>query len=226
MFVNVPSRRKPRPALATYALVLTSVTVFVAAWALGPDTHQRWLQVFGVAPGAWAQLAQSSGRDILAAVWRLASALFIHANGIHLIGNMVFLLVFGAAAEKPLGAQRLLFLFVFCGMAANLVGALFYPTSALPIVGSSGAVSALVGAYATLFPHSRLGLVLPLGAFFEFVRMPAYGLIGLWVLVQALMFMLASGGAAIAWPVHLAGFAFGVVFALASRSAIARRLRN
>ncbi len=226
MFVHVPSRRKPRAALATYTLVTISAAVFFVGWALGPEVRQRWMVGFGVQPGDWAVIAQSSGRQIWAAIWNLASALFIHANGIHLLGNLVFLLVFGASAEKPLGANRLLFLFLVCGMAANLVGALVYPSSSSPIIGSSGAVSALVGAYATLFPNSRLGLVLPLGAFFEFVRMPAYGLIGLWVLVQALMYVLASGTVAIAWPVHLAGFGFGVLFALASRSAIARRLRN
>jgi membrane associated rhomboid family serine protease len=111
-------------------------------------------------------------------------------------------------------------------MAANLFGAWWFPAQAAPIIGSSGAVSALVGAYATLFPRSRLGLMLPLGAFLEFVRMPAYGLIGLWVLVQVLMFVLTPGGSPVAWPVHLAGFACGVGYALLSRDAIARRLRN
>ena len=226
MFVHVPSRRKPRAALATYALVAVSAAIFLTGLWHGQETQKRWLLTFGVLPGDWIQFAQSTGSQMLATIARLASALFVHGNGVHLLGNLVFLLVFGASAEKPLGARRLLFLFLVCGMAANLVGALTFRTSVVPIVGSSGAVSALVGAYATLFPYSRLGLVLPLGAFFEFVRMPAYGLIGLWVLVQALMFVLAPEGVAVAWPVHLAGFAFGVAYALASRDAIARRLRN
>ena len=226
MFVHVPSRRKPRAALATYALVALSAAIFLAGLWQGPEAHQRWLLTFGVSPTDWTNLANSTASEMVKTTARLASALFVHGNGVHLLGNLVFLLVFGASAEKPLGARRLLFLFLFCGMAANLVGAVTFRTSTVPIVGSSGAVSALVGAYATLFPYSRLGLVLPLGAFFEFVRMPAYGLIGLWVLVQALMFVLAPDGVAVAWPVHLAGFAFGVAYALASRDAIARRLRN
>ena len=226
MFVHVPSRRKPRAAHATYALVALSAAIFLIGLWRGPDTQQRWMQDFGVSPADWSNLAHVGGGHLLSATARLASALFVHGNGVHLLGNLVFLLVFGASAEKPLGARRLLFLFLVCGMAANLVGALTFRTLTVPIVGSSGAVSALVGAYATLFPYSRLGLVLPLGAFFEFVRMPAYGLIGLWVLVQALMFVLAPDGVAVAWPVHLAGFAFGVAYALASREAIARRLRN
>ena len=226
MFVHVPSRRKPRPAIATYFLVALSIAMFVAWWGQSPEARTRWLHLLGVLPSDWVAIASQGSKVFVLHVFRLATALFVHADGLHLIGNLVFLLVFGASAEKPLGAPRLIALFLLCGMAANLVGALWFPAQSAPIIGSSGAVSALVGAYATLFPRSRLGLMLPLGAFFEFVRMPAYGLIGLWVLVQVLMFVLTPGGSPIAWPVHLAGFACGVGYALLSRDAIARRLRN
>jgi membrane associated rhomboid family serine protease len=226
MFVHVPSRRKPRAAVATYFLVALCIAMFVVWSTQAPELRARWVNMLGVMPSDWANLPGVASSAIVPRILRLASALFVHADGLHLIGNLVFLLVFGASAEKPLGASRLLALFLLCGMTANLVGALWFPAGTAPIIGASGAVSALVGAYATLFPRSRLGLMLPLGAFFEFVRMPAYSLIGLWVLVQALMFVLTPGGSPVAWPVHLAGFACGVVYALLSRNAIARRLRN
>ncbi len=226
MFVQVPSRRKPRPAIATYALLLLSIAMFAAWWLQEPNLRTQWLQRFGVLPGEWLGFGDLGGGAAFVVVSRLVTALFVHADALHLIGNLVFLAVFGVSAERPLGPWRLLALFLICGMAANLAGALVFSQQGGPIIGSSGAVSALVGAYATLFPRSRLGLVLPLGAFFEFVRMPAYGLIGLWVLVQALMYVLTPAGASIAWPVHLAGFASGVVYALLARGAIARRLRN
>ncbi|MBI2396283.1 MAG: rhomboid family intramembrane serine protease [Xanthomonadales bacterium] len=226
MFVHVPSRRKPRPALATYALVLLSVAMFAAWWLQEPMLRAQWLQRFGVLPGDWIGLGHPGAGLSVALVSRLATALFLHVDALHLIGNLVFLVVFGVSAERPLGAWRLLLLFVACGMLANAVGAAVFSAQGGPIIGSSGAVSALVGAYVTLFPRSRLGLVVPLGAFLEFVRMPAYGLIGLWVLVQALMYALTPAGASIAWPVHLAGFVSGVAYALLSRAAIARRLRN
>jgi membrane associated rhomboid family serine protease len=226
MFVHVPSRRKPRAAIATYALVALSVAMFVA-WRMQPmELRLSWVQALGVIPADWVDWPTHSAGVVVSHMLRLASALFVHADGLHLVGNVVFLLVFGASAEKPMGAPRLLALFLICGMCANLAGALWYATDHVPIIGASGAVSALVGAYATLFPRSRLGLMLPLGALLELVRMPAYSLIGLWVLVQALMFVLMPGGATVAWPVHLAGFACGVAFALLSRNAIARRLRN
>lgn len=226
MFVHVPSRRKPRPALATYTLVCVSILLFVLGNVLDADKPDRWMTAFAVHPSQWVNLTELPGWQMARLIAQLATALFLHADGIHLLGNLIFLLVFGASAEKLLGGWRLLALFLLCGMAANLVGTLAFPNSALPIIGSSGAVSALVGAYATLFPRSRLGLVLPLGAFLEFVRMPAYALIGLWLLVQALMYVLARDSAMIAWPVHLAGFVLGMLYAVLSRAAIARRLRN
>jgi membrane associated rhomboid family serine protease len=94
------------------------------------------------------------------------------------------------------------------------------------VIGASGAISAIIGAYMTLFPGARLGLVLPLGVFLEFVRMPAIVLIGLWVLVQVAFSVVGDHYGRIAWVVHLAGFVSGVVFALASRQAISRRLRQ
>ena len=226
MFVHVPSRRKPQTAIATYFLVALSIAMFVVWWIQPPEARTRWVHLFGGLSADWVAITSQGSKALAVHVMRLASALFVHADGLHLIGNLVFLLVFGASAEKPLGAARLITLFLLCGMAANLFGAWWFPAQAAPIIGSSGAVSALVGAYATLFPRSRLGLMLPLGAFLEFVRMPAYGLIGLWVLVQVLMFVLTPGGSPVAWPVHLAGFACGVGYALLSRDAIARRLRN
>ena len=226
MFVQVPSRRKPRPSWATYALVLASAMCFLALAAQGETNQAAWIERLGVVPSRFT----STAGDIAPGgnwIWTsLFSALFVHASLIHLIGNLVFLLAFGVTAERLLGARRLMALYLCCGMAANIVGIVSLSPSSTPLIGASGAVSALVGAYAVLFPRARLGLVLPLGAFVEFVRLPAYVLIGLWMLVQLLMYVLGPADAAVAWPVHLAGFAFGVVFAWTSRAAIARRLRN
>jgi len=94
------------------------------------------------------------------------------------------------------------------------------------VIGASGAVSALIGAYLALFPGARLGVVLPLGLFLEFVRVPAFLLIGLWVLLQVLFAYSGPAFGAVAWPAHIAGFLFGVVFALLTKAAIARRLRR
>jgi membrane associated rhomboid family serine protease len=226
MFVQVPSRRKPRPPLATYALVLVSLACFIALLMQDSSMQQQWVQRLGVVPQQIAALGSTAAPSWGLVLSSLLSALFVHASWVHLIGNLVFLLAFGVTAERLLGARRLMGLYLICGMLANAAGAALLAPSATPVIGASGAVSALVGAYAALFPRARLGLVLPLGAFVEFVRVPAYALIGLWVLVQMLMYVLGPDDATVAWPVHIAGFALGVTFAWTSRSAIARRLRN
>jgi membrane associated rhomboid family serine protease len=95
----------------------------------------------------------------------------------------------------------------------------------LPIIGCSGAVSAVVGTYVALFPRAKLGLVLPLGLYLEFVRVPAYLLIGIWVLLQLLFSYAGPSYGAYVWWAHIGGFMVGLVFALFSRDAVARRLR-
>ena len=159
-------------------------------------------------------------------VLRLFSGLFLHADWIHLTGNLVFLLIFGPPAERVMGGVRFLLLFLLGGAVANLAAVIAISTPDNIIIGASGAVSAVIGAYLALFPGARLGVVLPLGLFLQFVRVPASLLIGLWALLQV---VLAYGGpsfGAVAWAAHLGGFCFGIVFALVTRAAIARRLRR
>ena len=137
--------------------------------------------------------------------------------------------VSGAQAGKliyPLAPWRSLLLFLFAGALANIAAAwsLDHPTSI--IIGASGAVSAIIGAYLALFPRARLGLVLPLGLFLEFVRTPASLLIGIWALLQLLFTFIGPAFGPVAWWAHVTGFMLGVVFALLSRPAIARRLRQ
>ena len=95
-----------------------------------------------------------------------------------------------------------------------------------PIIGCSGAVSAVVGAYLVLFPRARLGVVLPLGLYMEFVRVPAALLIALWVLLQLAFTYAGPGFGEVVWWSHIAGFVYGIVFAMLSRQAVMRRMRR
>ena len=157
---------------------------------------------------------------------RLFSALFLHADWIHLLGNLVFLLIFGLPAERVMGGWRFLALFLLGGAVSNFAAVLAIDAPDRVIIGASGAVSAVIGAYLALFPGARLGVVLPLGIFLQFVRVPASLLIGLWALLQVVFAYSGPAFGAVAWPAHIAGFLFGVVFALLTRAAIARRLRR
>ena len=117
-------------------------------------------------------------------------------------------------------------LFLLGGAVANLAAVAVIGTPDQLIIGASGAVSALIGAYLALFPGARLGLVLPLGLFLQFVKVPAALLIGVWALLQFVFTFIGPAYGAVAWSAHLAGFAFGGAFALLARAGIARRLRR
>ena len=160
------------------------------------------------------------------ALLRLFTALFIHVAWLHLLSNLLFLVIFGLPGERALGSLRFLSLFVFGGIVANLIGALSLTGVHLPIIGCSGAVSAVVGTYVALFPRARLGLVLPLGLYLEFVRVPAFLLIGIWVVLQLLFSYAGPSYGAHVWWAHIGGFLFGLIFAFFSRQSIARRVRG
>jgi membrane associated rhomboid family serine protease len=170
--------------------------------------------------------------DTLRALWtegrglRLLTALFLHADWIHLLGNLVFLLIFGLPAERVMGPWRFLLLFLLGGAVANLAAVLLIGAPHRLVIGASGAVSAVIGAYLALFPRARLGVVLPLGLFLEFVRAPASLLIGIWALLQIVFAYIGPAFGAVAWAAHIAGFGFGVLYALFVRAAIARRMRQ
>ena len=227
MFVHLPSRRRSGPPWATLLVVAACVVAFVWLVTLPPADRLLVLTRWGTVPSTlldpnvpwWRQVLE------LRAV-RLVTAIFFHADWLHLTGNLLFLIVFGVPAERALGSPRFLLIFVVGGALANLVGALTLAGTNAPIIGSSGAVSAMVGAYLALFPRARLGLVLPLGVFLEFVRIPAPLLIGFWAALQLLFTYVGPAFGTVAWWTHVAGFLIGIALALLSRPAIARRLRN
>ncbi|HZX81671.1 MAG TPA: rhomboid family intramembrane serine protease [Lysobacter sp.] len=226
MFVPIPPREKPIRRRATPALFLLLWGCFVAASLLPAGGQSRLLLEWGALSGDLRSLPQllASLRDGHLA--RLVTALFLHADWAHLVGNLLFLLIFGAPAERAMGPWRFLALFLLGGAAANLAAVLAIGTPDRLIIGASGAVSALIGAYLVLFPTARLGLVVPLGLFLQFVRMPAAVLIGVWAGLQLVYTFVGPAFGAVAWSAHLAGFAFGGAFGLVSRAAIHRRMKR
>ena len=227
MFVQLPSRRRSGPPWATLCMVTACVVVFLWLTTLPAEQRSATIMRWGTVPATLFDAQAPWLQQLLELrAARLVSAIFIHADWLHLTGNLLFLIVFGVPAERVLGSLRFAVLFVAGGTLANLFGAWMLAGTGAPIIGSSGAVSAVVGAYLALFPRARLGLVLPLGVFLEFVRVPAMLLIGFWAALQLLFTYVGPAFGAVAWWTHIAGFLTGIAFALLSRPAIARRLRH
>lgn len=226
MFVSLPSRKKPALRWATPVLFAVLWVAFLWAATRPVATHDSILMDWGALAGGL-----STPQDWMAAIrdgsaLRLFTALFLHADWAHLLGNLVFLLIFGLPAERTMGPWRFLVLFLLGGAFSNLAAVLTIGAPDRVIIGASGAVSAVIGAYLALFPRAKLGVVVPLGLFLEFVKAPASLLIGIWALLQVIFAYIGPAFGAVAWSAHIAGFLFGIVFALFVRAAIARRLRK
>ncbi len=226
MFVQLPTRKKSGLRWATPLVFAVLWVAYLWASTRPEATQQALLQGWGALTGG------SAIRDTWSDLWneqrwlRLFTALLLHADWAHLLGNLIFLLIFGLPAERTMGPWRFLALFVLGGAFANLVAVFAIGSPQRLVIGASGAVSAVIGAYLALFPRAKLGLVLPLGLFLEFIRAPASLLIGVWVVLQVVFAYIGPAFGAVAWIAHLGGFLFGALFALAARAAITRRLRK
>lgn len=142
------------------------------------------------------------------------TAMFMHGGWIHLLGNMLFLWVFGDNIEDLLGHAKYLFFYFVCGVAASLFHILTNIDSQIPSVGASGAIAGVLGAYVFLFPTARIKTLLILIIFIQVVRIPAIILLGYWILIQVLSGfseLESRTGSGIAWFAHIGGFIAGFV---------------
>ena len=155
----------------------------------------------------------------------LLTSMFLHAGLLHLVGNMWFLWIFGDNVEDILGRGRFLVFYLACGIAASLTHVFLNPNSITPMIGASGAISGLMGAYMRRFPMARVVTLIPIFLFFQIVRIPAFVFLGVWLLLQLLS---AGSQVGIAWFAHIGGFLAGFVligFMTRSRGAPAESIR-
>ncbi len=144
------------------------------------------------------------------------TSMFLHGGLLHLLGNMLYLWIFGANVEAAMGRWRFLLFYILSGVGAALLQAAVFPGTTVPIVGASGAIAGVMGAYLVLFPWSRVVTLVPLFYFFHLVQVPAIVILGLWFLIQFLsgiMDLSAMGG--VAWFAHLGGFLTGALLVFA-----------
>ena len=147
---------------------------------------------------------------------RVLVSLFLHAGWAHILGNMLYLWIFGDNVEDRLGHFRYLIFYLACGWTASYAHIWSQPASGVPSIGASGAIAGVLGAYITLYPRARVVTLLPLGFFTQLVQLPAAFFLGLWFLQQFLLgaFDLAAPGregGGVAWWAHIGGFAAGFV---------------
>ena len=200
------SRRSRRLPWLTWTLVAANAAAFAWELSLGPGAGAA-LARLAISPAEIVSLA-----DPLRIPLRLVAAMFLHGGWLHLLGNLAFLAVFGDDVEERLRGGRYLALYLLSGTAAALAQTAVTPRSPLPLVGASGAIAGLLGAFLVLFPRARLSGVLPIGCVVLPLRSRAFLFIPGWFLLQLLGALLAPPGSAaggVAFYAHLAGFAAG-----------------
>ncbi len=177
-----------------------------------------WLSSLGFVPGTVMQvLQQPVAQWFTVELSRLISALFLHGDWLHLMGNLAYLWVFGLTVERAVGHARFALLFIVLGGLANLIVAWQMANTSLPVIGASGGVSAIIGVYLGLFPSRRMGLWVPLGLYLQFARVPALLVIGSWFALQLLFTVFGPISGQVAWWSHVAGFLLGLTAALPLR---------
>jgi membrane associated rhomboid family serine protease len=192
-----------------HALIILNVLFFLFELSLGSDLD-TFLHAFGFVPVHF--LSRLEHHNTAGAVIPIFSSMFLHGGWLHLIGNMWTLFIFGDNVEDRLGHFKYLALYVGCGVAACFAQLLSNPSSTMPMVGASGAIAGVMGAYFCLFPGARILTIVPL-LFFIILEIPAYVFLGIWFLMQfffgtfALLGTKAQVG--IAFWAHVGGFLIG-----------------
>jgi rhomboid family protein len=224
---DVPSRTFP---FVNYALIAINVVVFLFELSLGLRL-EAFFQSAAVIPALFTGGDGSLGvGEVIVTTLdpslggRVVASMFLHGGWAHLLGNMLYLWIFGDNVEDRMGHVRYVFFYLICGWAASYAHVWSSPASNLPSIGASGAIGGVLGAYLALYPRARVVTLIPLGFFLQMVSIPAFFFLGFWFLQQFLMGGMSLGVEAgqtggVAWWAHIGGFLAGLalVFVLQKR---------
>jgi len=202
------------PPIVTTLIIVACALVFLYEISLDEYSRDYLINRYGLVPTHFRPSA-------------LVTSMFLHGGWMHIIGNMIYLWAFGREIEDAMGSFRFLVFYLAGGLIAMMAQVMADPSSSIPVLGASGAIAAVMGAFIVTFPRDRIRTVLFFLIFFRVTHIPAVLVIGFWFLMQVLNFgsvaEVRTGG--VAYLAHIAGFLFGVVFArlLVDRQRVAGR---
>jgi len=192
-------------------LILLNSAIFIYQFTLG-EAVTDFMYAYGVIPYRFLHLFSSNPAELVTPF----TAMFLHGGWLHVIGNMLFLYIFGDNVEDILGHGRYLAFYILCGALSFMAQIALQSNSMVPNVGASGAIAGVLGAYILLFPRARIVTLLPIVIFFTLVEIPAFVFIGIWFVIQFLSGALTLGRAdalsgGVAWWAHIGGFIAGMI---------------
>ncbi|MFO7649718.1 MAG: rhomboid family intramembrane serine protease [bacterium] len=211
---DVRAERRP---WATYSLVAFCAVVYGLQFfgdASGRLADAAFIREYGMIPADVV-----AGRNL----WTLVTSMFLHGGLFHFLGNMLYLWIFGDNVEDAFGHVGYLAVYLVTGLAGSLLQIAAAPSSTIPTIGASGAISGVMGAYFILFPRARVLTLVPIFFFLRFIYLPAPLLLGFWILFQVLNgCSSAPGSGGVAYFAHIGGFAAGALFGLLARKRVRR----
>ena len=216
-YLMIPLRdttRSPGFPYINTALIIANVIIFLYSFAIG-SYMDLFIFRYGLTPAN--VFSSAPGIGLTDRVYPFFTSMFLHGGWLHLIGNMLFLYIFGDNVEGRMGHLRYLVFYIVCGLIAALFQFVTNIHSAIPMVGASGAISGVLGAYMTFYPRSRILTLVPVFFFIQFIHIPAAVFIFIWFIIQFLSGLgtlnspKESGG--VAFWAHIGGFVAGLLLA-------------
>ncbi len=207
-----PTRRFP---FINLLLIMANLAVFGYQYFYFPQGPAYFINVFGFIPSDMFGLTDTPPLTSVPIPLTLVTSIFIHGGWLHLLGNMLYLFIFGDNVEDRLGHWRYVMFYLASGICAGLVHGTLFSQSSVPCVGASGAIAGVLAAYMFFYPKARVSTLFIIFVFVRIVRLPAVVLLGLWIVLQIVSGMtelsVRTGG--VAWFAHIGGFAAGAVLA-------------
>jgi membrane associated rhomboid family serine protease len=210
LFDDSPTRR---PAILTWLIIIACTIIFLWQESLSRSAQNAIVYSLGVVPAVLFGEAELPRRMQLVPAWAtIFTSLFLHGGWLHLIGNMLYLWIFGDNVEDAMSRPRFLVFYLACGAAAALAQSLAAPGSTVPMIGASGAIAGVLGAYVLLHPRANVTVLIVIVIFVRFVRLPAIFVLGIWFIIQIVSgAMTSTNGGGVAFWAHTAGFLTGMV---------------
>jgi membrane associated rhomboid family serine protease len=216
---TLPPRSTP---VVNRGIVIANGIVFMAQLFLGQRT-ETIINIFGFVPARLVHPA-AYGYSMFEVAITVVTSLFLHGGFVHLIGNMIYLWVFGGAVEDALGHVRYFLFFIVCGAIGSLTHTMFFPHSTVPSIGASGSIAGILGAFLVLRPRARILTLLPLVVYWAMVEIRAVVFLPVWFAMQffnGFLSIAAAHGtqevAGVAWWAHVGGFLFGAAVGFMAR---------
>lgn len=203
--------------IVTVSLIVVNALVWLHELSLGPMLNQ-FVGQYGLTPAKFLYSARFSGGIISNALIPLITSIFMHAGWMHIIGNMWFLWIFGDNVEDRLGRFNYLVFYILCGIGASLIQVFVHPASTVPMVGASGCISGVLGAYLLSFPQARINTLFIFIIIVRIIEIPAFLFLIMWFIFQFISGAAdlgSSDGGGVAYWAHMGGFVVGMLLLVA-----------